>query len=149
MICKQKLNGSKYCYVSLTIKLNISHVFYTQLSDQTILFYIIQFSIKHLFGHSLNQNSTWPIDRKLPGATTPGQSELNPERWQWKSTLHSPKLQQYCSLNINLFSVIFVGGITPLKRSSRYILQCQTTGLGSISEQISFDITLCNTWLFI
>ena len=34
-VCTQ-LNGSKYCYVSQTIKLNINHLF-TQLNDQTIL----------------------------------------------------------------------------------------------------------------
>ena len=46
MICKHKstkLNGSKYCYVSLTIQLNISHLF-TQLNDQTVLFQTIKFN---------------------------------------------------------------------------------------------------------
>ena len=47
------LNGSKYCYVSLTIQLNISHLF-TQLNIQTGLFLTIQFSISHLFALSLN-----------------------------------------------------------------------------------------------
>ena len=37
------LNDSKYCYVSLKIKLK------TQLNHQTILFQTIQFSISHLF----------------------------------------------------------------------------------------------------
>ena len=32
-----KLNGSNYCYVLLTIQLNISHLL-TQLNDQTVLF---------------------------------------------------------------------------------------------------------------
>ena len=57
MICKYKstkLNGFKYCYVSLTIQLNMSHFFYTQLNDQTVLFQAIQFSISHLFVHNLN-----------------------------------------------------------------------------------------------
>ena len=39
-----------YCITSLTIQLN-SH-FLTQLSDQTVLFLTIQFSISHLFAHS-------------------------------------------------------------------------------------------------
>ena len=56
IICKHKsikLNGSKYCYVSLTIQLNMSFV-YTQLNDQTVLFLTIQFSISHLFALILN-----------------------------------------------------------------------------------------------
>ena len=51
MICKHKstkLNNSKYCYVSLTIQLNISHLF-TQLNDQTVIFQTIQLSISYLF----------------------------------------------------------------------------------------------------
>ena len=38
-ICTQS-NGSKYCYVSQTIQLNINH--YTQLNDQTVLFLTTQ-----------------------------------------------------------------------------------------------------------
>ena len=48
-----KLNGSKYCYVSVTIQLNISHLF-TQLNDLTVQFQSIRFWISHLFAHSLN-----------------------------------------------------------------------------------------------
>ena len=33
-----KLNGSKYCYVSLRIQLNISHLFAQSLNSQTVLF---------------------------------------------------------------------------------------------------------------
>ena len=49
MVCKKKskLNGSKYCYVSVTIQLNISHLF-TQLNKQTVLFQTIQFNLSHL-----------------------------------------------------------------------------------------------------
>ena len=50
--CTQ-LNGSKYWYVSLTIQLNIRFLF-TLLKDKPVLFLIIQFSICHLFAHSLN-----------------------------------------------------------------------------------------------
>ena len=49
-----KLNGSKYCYVSLRIQLNINHFIYTQLNDQTVLFQTIHFSKGHLFAQSLN-----------------------------------------------------------------------------------------------
>ena len=69
MICKYKsakLNSSKYCYVLLTIQLNISNLF-TRLNDQTIQFSLaktlngskycyvsltIQLNINHLFTHS-------------------------------------------------------------------------------------------------
>ena len=34
----QKLNGFKYCYVSLTIRLKHQTFVYTQLNDQTVLF---------------------------------------------------------------------------------------------------------------
>ena len=62
-----KLNGSKYCYVSLTIQLNISHLF-TQLNDEIVLFQKLQFSISILF------ISIGPKDRTLSSATTAGQS---------------------------------------------------------------------------
>ena len=44
-----KLNGSKYCHVSLTIQLSISHFVNTQLNDQTVLFQTIQFSLSTVF----------------------------------------------------------------------------------------------------
>ena len=44
-----KLNGSKYCYASLTIQSNISHFVYTQLNDQTVLFQTIQFNMSTQF----------------------------------------------------------------------------------------------------
>ena len=56
------------------------------------------------------------------------------ERWQWKGTPHSPKLQYYWDLIIRLFSVIsriFIGGgmLNPQQKSSRCILQSQPIGL--------------------
>ena len=51
------------------------------------------------------------------------------EKWQWKGTLHSPKLQHNWNLTIRLFSVISVtlvdGGLSTLQRSSRRILMTQ------------------------
>ena len=68
----------------------------------------------------------------LSGATTPG-PEWTWERWQWRVTPHSPKLQHCWNLTIRLFSVIFRtlvrgGGLTPLQRCSQCILQPQLTG---------------------
>ena len=53
LIFGTQLNGSKYCYVSLTIQLNISFV-----CPQ--------------FKQSIS--SIWPVDRILSGTTTLGQS---------------------------------------------------------------------------
>ena len=44
---------------------------YTQFNDQTVLFQTIQFSISHLFAHSLIVKQFY---RTLSAATTPGQS---------------------------------------------------------------------------
>ena len=38
-----KLDGSKYCYISLTILLNINYIVYTQLNVESVLFQTIQF----------------------------------------------------------------------------------------------------------
>ena len=79
---------------------SLSIVFvYTQLNVKTILFQTIQFNISKQF------SSIWPIDRILSGATKSG-PKLNWERWQWRGTLHSTKLQHYWNLIIRLFSVI-------------------------------------------
>ena len=48
-----KLNNYKYCYLSLTIQLNGSHLL-TQLNVKTVPFQTIQISICHLFALSLN-----------------------------------------------------------------------------------------------
>ena len=85
-----KLNGSKYCYLSLTFQLDISHLF-TQLNDQTVLFRIIQLSLSTVFClHTvkckrskfqtiqfsvITQFSSFlPINMNLSGGTTRGQN---------------------------------------------------------------------------
>ena len=53
--------------------------------------------------------------------TTPGPRGPELERWQWRGTLHSPKLQYNWNLTIRLFSVIsrtLVGGVLPLFREA-------------------------------
>ena len=79
-------------------------------------FQAISFSISTQF------SSIWPIDMTILGATT----ELTCERWQWRSTLHSPKLQHYCNFTIRLFCVIsstlisstLIGGVLSLCREA-------------------------------
>ena len=56
MICEH-VNKVKWCQVLLFITNNsIKHqsFVYTQLNVQTVLFQTIQFSMNHLFAHSLN-----------------------------------------------------------------------------------------------
>ena len=48
-----QINDTKYCYLSLTIQLNISHLF-THLNDQRLLFQAIQSGISNLFSFSFN-----------------------------------------------------------------------------------------------
>ena len=75
MICKHKstkLNGSMYCYVSLTIQLKHPSFVYVQLNDQTI-----QFCISNLFALNLNVKQFYLT---LSCATTQGQSEHERDR---------------------------------------------------------------------
>ena len=84
MICKYKsakLNSFKYCYVSLTNQLNISHLF-TQLNDQTVLFQIIQFSLSHLFTLCLNVKHFYLTHRYDPFRCCHYEPEWTWERWQ-------------------------------------------------------------------
>ena len=100
---------------------HFSSVKVRSLNVKTVLFQAIQFSIKTLF------SSIWPIDRTLLGVTTPGQSGSGSD-----DNEYSPKLQHYWNCTMRLFSHIsrtLVGcGLTLLQRSSRCILQPQTTG---------------------
>ena len=45
----KQLNCCKYCHVLLTIQINITHLFSTQLNGQTVLFQIIRFNVSHSF----------------------------------------------------------------------------------------------------
>ena len=59
--------------------------------------------------------------------------EWTRERWQWRGTPHSLKLQHYWNLTIRLFTGHSLRwwwwwGLTPLQRSSWCILQPQPTG---------------------
>ena len=59
---------SKYCYVSFTIQLNISHIS-TRLNGPTVLFQTIRFSEVEM-----SNSSIWSLENTLSGAYTPGQS---------------------------------------------------------------------------
>ena len=94
-----KLNGSKYCNVSLTIQLNISH-FFTQFNVKTVLFQTTLFdpSIGMI---AMKEYSTFPKDPAL----------LDP---------HHQIV--YCHIQD-----IHWGSLTPPQRWSQYILQLQPT----------------------
>ena len=95
-----KLIGSKYCYISLTIQLNISH-----LSPHSYMIKQLYFKQSNLASvicwHSFKKSnsSIWPIHRTEP--------EWTWERWQWLDTPHSPKFQHHWRRTIRLFNVIF------------------------------------------
>ena len=92
------------CSKSLTIQLNISHLFTHTFKWSNSS--ICNNSTCHLFAHSLNENrSIWPIDRILSGATTPDQSGPG-SNGNEAGTPYSPKFQHYWSLTIRLFRVI-------------------------------------------
>ena len=83
-----KLNDSKYCYVSPTILLNISHLFiHTKVIK---LFYFNQFSIaiSRLFVLSLNVKPFYLTHRTLSGATIPFQT--GPENDAFEGLLRNP-----------------------------------------------------------
>ena len=78
-------------------------------------------------------SSIWPIDRTLIRCYH-SKSEWTWKQWRWRDTPHSLELQHYWNLTIKLFSVIsrthvvrWGGGLTPLQKSSRCILQPQLT----------------------
>ena len=67
------LNGSKNCYVSPTIQLNICHLLTHKLNDQIDQFLTIQFNISNLFVYGLNAKQFYLIlDRTLSSGTAPG-----------------------------------------------------------------------------
>ena len=79
---------------------------YTHLNDETVLFQTIQFSISHLLAHSFNVKQFYLTQRSDPIRCYHSEPEWSWEQWQWRDTLHSPKLQHYWSLTIRLLSVI-------------------------------------------
>ena len=91
---------------------------------KTVLFRAIQFSISTQFSF------IWHIDRTLPGATNPVQSEVGSD-----GNEEVLRIPQFWTLNIILFCVIsrtlVMRGLTPFQRCSRCILQPHLTGQNS------------------
>ena len=95
-----------------------------QFTIKTVLFQTIQFWI------SIQFNSIWPIDMTI--RCFHSGREWTWDRWQWRGTPHSPKLQHYCSLTIRLLNIIsrtlVEGPLTPLPRFNRCFLKAQPIG---------------------
>ena len=91
----------------------------TQLNNKTVLIQAIQISITHLFSLSLNVEQFQDIIRSYHSG-----AELTWERWQWRGTPHSPKLQHYWSPTIRLINVIsrtlIEGVLSPTEKQLLY-----------------------------
>ena len=123
------------CITSNLIK-HLSFV-YTLLNDQTVHFKTIQFSISRLFTLSLNIKQFCLTHWSDRIRNYHSSSEWTWERWQWKGTPHSTKLQHYYQIvECYIQDTCRGGGLTPLQRCSRCILQppLQLTGLWSFEE---------------
>ena len=76
--------------------------------------------------------SIWPKDRTLSGATTPGQSGRGNDGNE--GVLRIPQSSNITGISPSdclvsyIRTLVGVGGLTPLQRSSRRILQTQPTG---------------------
>ena len=78
--------------------------------------------------HSVKWSNSfiWPIGRTQSGATTPGESGLGSNGNEW--VLHIP-LNSPSDCLVTYYHIVIEGGLTPLQRCSRCILQPQPTGL--------------------
>ena len=91
-----------------------------QLNGKTVLFQTIKLSISTQFkcqNSSILNNSVYhkyTVKFYLTYRCYNSGPERTWQWWQWRGTLHSPKLQHYWSLTIILFSIIFrtfAGGV--------------------------------------
>ena len=98
---------------------------YIQLNDQKFVFQEVQFSISHLLAFSLNVKQFYLTNRYDTIKCYLSGPECTQERWQWRDTLHSTKLQHYWRFTIRLFSVIpktLVLGVLSLSRDAVGVL---------------------------
>ena len=87
--------------------IKLQSFFQILLNDQTVLFPSIQFSINHLFMHSLNVKQFYMTHVLGPIRCYHSMREWTWEHWQWRGSQYSWKLQCYWSLIIRLFCVIY------------------------------------------
>ena len=146
-----------------SVKHTYSFFVYTQLNIKTVLFQTIQFSTSTQF------SSIRPLNRTLPGATTPRQrgpgSDDNkrvlciPQSFSvtealpfdclvsypglslWGESYFSAKMQSVYSEAPSLLGHL-LGSLTPLQRCSRCILRPQPTGL----YIFRVEVVLRNAW---
>ena len=111
--------------------------FYSLLNDQTVLFSTSQFSIiifciqfKYQF---------YLTHRYDPIRCNNSGIEWTWERWQGRGTPHSPKLQHYWILTINLFNVLFrtiVGGGTYPSAEMQLVYSAASVDRGSLCPEV-------------
>ena len=78
---------------------------FTPLNGQIVLFLTIQFSLSHLFAHSLNMKQFYLTHRKDPIRYYYTRPEETWKQWQWMVTPHFIRLQEW-SFITRLFIVI-------------------------------------------
>ena len=77
---------------------------YTQLTNQTVLFQTIQFSIICLHSVKISNSSIWPIYRTLSGATTLGQGRPGSDGNE--RVLHIPQSFSITGISMRMWNVI-------------------------------------------
>ena len=110
MFCKHKptkINSLKYCYISLKIQLNISHLF-TQLNDQRVLFRTIQFGICHFFALKLNVKQFYLSHRKDPLRCCQTWSGWTWEQWR-EAVLHIPQNSRFTGVSLSDYLILYLG----------------------------------------
>ena len=82
-----------------------------------------------MFALSLNVKQFYLTHRLHPFRCYHFFSEWTREQWQWRVTLHYPKLQHYWCHTIRFLMSYLGWGLTPLQRCSRCISKYKLTGL--------------------
>ena len=128
-------SGSKYCYLTLIIQFNISHLFIHS-NDQTVLFLTIQFNISYSFKLSLNVKLSYLTHRWDPIRCNHSGPESTREQWKWR-VLHIPQNFSFTGASrsdcfVSYPRRLLGGGFTRQQWNSGYILSPQPIGQGNI-----------------
>ena len=100
-----------------------SRFVYTQLNGQRVLFLAIQFSISHVFLHSLNVKQFYLTQREDLINCYDFGLEWTLKRWQWRSTPYSQRFNDLLSNFLMSYQDTRLRSILLVKRFTRFILQ--------------------------
>ena len=145
-----KLNGSKYCYVSLKIQLNISYLFALSFDGQSLIIclHIIKWLNSSISNNSIymSSSSIWPIDRCYFS-----RPKWTREQWQWRGT-HIPQSSKAgaspsdCLISYPGHSL---GGLIhiyqPSARAGYDTRSIFKRSLAGLNSEFSFSLTSCLT----